>query len=157
MNKIIKNNLNKLENYLEEEKITTLKPEISTYSNYGVYYPEIEKVLDVDRSETKFYANSLFPSYFNKKEDKHWVYICNNCLKPTINLVNYCPDCRKIVSNKGNILIEEDGRLLNKCIQECEVCGKQSTDFPKGFICETCGEIYDYEELFQEPMTIFKK
>ena len=153
----IKKNIEKLEEYLTKSKISSLEPQICTYSDYGVFYPVIERVLDVDRNETKFYANSLFPYYFSKKEDCSWIYICNNCLKPTIKLVNYCPDCRRIVIEKGHVLKDESGVLVNKCIHECEICGNQSDSFPKGFVCETCGEIYDYEELFQEPLTIFKK
>jgi len=171
----------KLWNFFEQllsGKITEIIPKYDSLNSWGYRYIEIEKLLEMDISETMETLNILYNANILEREFFDSIFKCPNCSSIHIHYHQSCENCNNSMVKVIEIFehwacgyIGPVEQLINKKdSQYCPECNaelkekKIDFDVSKAFLCEACGHIsrliepkficFDCNELFQIDMSI---
>ncbi|MHA1266488.1 MAG: winged helix-turn-helix transcriptional regulator [Candidatus Helarchaeota archaeon] len=167
-------------------KITEILPKYDSGSITGFRYPEVERLFEMDSTETIEMLNTLFNAGILEREIYDMMFKCPDCDSIHVHLHQVCKACqgskvksieifehllcgymgpREELRNKGS------KKFCPKCETElkergvdyelahavyCEACGKITPMSNYLFLCLNCQKIVRIEELEQEPIFIYK-
>lgn len=160
--KNIEDKLKNILDYFEENKIFCLTPKLCLDEKFGYYYQELIDIFNIEKDETKYFANFLFPNFFNKKELINTILICPYCCSTKIIPIPICPNCRskdikkyqvitKIKDNFGELNNNNFNNYYNiSNFYKCNKCNSDLKTIELEFYCSNCKKIELKNYLIEE-------
>jgi len=179
----------KLWNFFEQllsGKITELIPKYDSLNSWGYRYPEVEKLLEMDISETIETLNVLFNANILERDFFDSIFKCPNCSSIHIHYHQACEKCNSTnikvieifehlacgyVGPTEHIINKKDLQYCPECNSElkekkidfnvskaflCELCGQVSPIIEPKFICFDCNECFQVDDLVKTEIYKYK-
>jgi len=148
----------KLWNFFEQlltGKITEIVPKYDSLNSWGYRYSEVEKLFEMDISETIETLNILYNANILERDCFDTVFKCPNCSSIHVHYHQSCEKCDSTKVKEIEVFehwacgfIGPTEKIINrKNLQYCPECNtelkEKKIDFEvsKAFLCELCGQI----------------